>query len=346
MKDVSIGFTQILEDPKWRWVWHLFFWIYIYLDVIFSIFGITPEDEGYHIIFLGFLLDVAIVYINLYVLSPKFLLKGKYLEYIFFTFFSLILVLTFNYYAYETHIYDPEYWEEYWLSINLVDLLDNSFMIGMALSFKFLKSMFHSEKKIQEISQEQLKTELGFLRNQVNPHFLFNTMNSFYIQAKKGDQQLPENILSLSDLLRYQIYNTQKEFVSLKDELEYLKNYLDLENTRRDNLNINFESVGSIDSVKIAPLLLITMVENAVKYSQRTDGARAIINIKTEVVDERIYFTISNTKGKVNEINSPDSGVGLSNLTKRLELIYPDDHQYATRDSTDIFTTSLILGQR
>ncbi len=345
MKDVSIGFTQLLEDQKLRWVWHLFFWMYIYLDVIFALFGITPEVD-YPIVFFSFLTDAFIVYVNLYLLVPLFLTKGKYLEYLFFTFLTLFIGLICNYYNYELHISDPEYWEEYWISENLVQLVDGSFMIGMALAFKFLKNMLMSEKKIQEISQEQLKTELGFLRSQVNPHFLFNTMNSFYVQAKKGDQQLPENILSLSDILRYQIYNTKKEFVSLKDELEYLKNYLDLENTRRDNLNINFESKGPIDTMKIAPLLLITMVENAVKYSQRTDGGRAIIHIKTEVIDERIYFTISNTKGKVNEINSPDSGIGLTNLIKRLELIYPDDHQYATKDGLDIFTTSLILGKR
>ncbi len=345
MKDKTIGFTQLIENPKMRWVWHLIFWTYIYLDAIFAVFGITPEVD-YLLVFLSFLVDASIVYINLYLLVPRFLAKGKYLEYMFFTFLTLGAGLIFDYYAFEVHLNEPEYWDEYWLSENLINLLDSSFMVGMALAFKFLKNMLMSEKKIQKISQEQLKTELGFLRSQVNPHFLFNTMNSFYVQAKKGDQQLPENILSLSDILRYQIYNTKKEFVSLKDELEYLKNYLDLENTRRDNLNINFESKGEIDTMKIAPLLLITMVENAVKYSQRTDGGRSIIHIKTEVIDERIYFTISNTKGKVNEINSPDSGIGLTNLIKRLELIYPDDHQYATKDGVDIFTTSLILGKR
>ena len=253
---------------------------------------------------------------------------------------SLGIILLYNQYA-----YPPMDCEDCGLLELFLDLTTNLSLLAVAIAIKLFKHTYVNEKRIQDINEEKLKTELGFLKNQVNPHFLFNTMNSFYIQAKKKDSALPEAILSLSDLLRYQIYDTTKEFVPLTSEIEYIRNYLDLENNRRDNLDIQIKSNGVDSQVKIAPLLLLPLVENAVKYSQKTDGTRSIINISIEV-DDRISFAVSNTKGKVDQIKSPDSGIGLDNLKKRLELIYPDDHNFAFKDVDKIYTASLILGKR
>lgn len=348
MKQSQSGFVGILLDTRYRVLWHILFWIAVYMDQFLSIFGLTPGFENPMIVFIGFLIDVAIVYFNLYVLVPTFLLKEKIILYVVGTILSLTVIIIFNHYAYpltEEMINDPYYEEDYWLTDTIVNLLSNAYMMGMAVAIKLFKHLYSKDRRIQEIKEEKLRTELGFLRNQVNPHFLFNTMNSFYIQAKKKDDALPDAIMSLSDLLRYQIYETEKEYVSIESEVEYVKNYLDLENNRRDNLDINVVTNGVTKQVKIAPLLLLPLVENAVKYSQRTDGGSAIINLNVEVND-RIYFTIINTKGKVDRIKSPDSGIGLNNLTKRLGLIYPDDHQYVFKDEANTYTTSLILGKR
>ena len=348
MEQSRSGFVGALLNKKYRVFWHILFWVAVYMDLFLSYFGMTPSFDEQVWVFLGFLLDMALVYFNLYVLLPKFLLKEKLLQYGFLTALSLLLIYFFNKIAYpipEELLNDPEFSPDYILSDDIINVLSNAYMMGLAVAIKLFKNIYTKDKRIQNIEQEKLRTELGFLRNQVNPHFLFNTMNSFYIQAKKKDDALPEAIMSLSDLLRYQIYETEKEYVSIDSEIEYIKNYLDLENNRRDNLDINIKTKGINKQVKIAPLLLLPLVENAVKYSQRTDGKRAIINLDIEI-DDRISFTIINTKGKVSKIKSPDSGIGLNNLTKRLELIYPDDHQYVFKDAEETYTSSLILGKR
>ena len=349
MEHSQSNFVELLLDKRYRVLWHIIFWLVLYVDPFFALLGITPPlDVPWYILMLGLLFDMFLVYINIYVLLPRFLLKGKIVIYIILSLASLVLILYFNELVMPFEYASEEEAKEaaqYWLPDYIATLLNNAFMFGMAVSIKLFKYLFEKEQRIQQINEEKLKTELGFLKNQVNPHFLFNTMNSFYIQAKKKDNALPEAILSLSDLLRYQIYDTTKEYVPLSSELDYIRNYLDLENNRRDNLDITIKSSGELKNVKIAPLLLLPLVENAVKYSQRTDGQRSIININLEV-DDRITFAISNTKGKVDQIKSPDSGIGLDNLQKRLDLIYPDDYSFGFKDVDKIYTTSLILGKR
>lgn len=342
--------VNAIFDPKLRYLWHILFWIVMYLDPFFALVGLTPPIDFPIVLFLGFAIDVFLVYFNIYVLIPNLLFKEKIFLYIFFTIISLGVILLFN--NVSDSIICPECAEEiaeedkrYLVVYTLLELVQNAAMIAIAAAIKLFKFIYQKDRRIQEINEEKLKTELGFLKNQVNPHFLFNTMNSFYIQAKKKDNNLPEAILSLSDLLRYQIYDTSKEFVSLESEINYIRNYLDLENNRRDNLDIKLKIDGNLKSVKIAPLLLLPLVENAVKYSQKTDGSRAIININVEV-DDRISFAISNTKGNVDQIKSPDSGIGMENLEKRLNLIYPDDYSFAFKDVDKIYTASLILGKR
>ena len=325
-------------------MWHILFWVTMYLDPVLSVVGVTPDIDYVYLMIIGFIIDVFLVYFNLYVLIPKFLLKEKVLTYVILSLLSLSLILIFNHFVYDL-TYDPEFDDEYKWSDKIVDLIGNASMLGMAVAIKLFKQIYQKDNILQQIKEEKLKTELGFLKNQVNPHFLFNTMNSFYIQAKKKDNALPEAILSLSDLLRYQIYDTSKEYVPLENEINYIRNYLDLENNRRDNLDIQIKTDGDLKQIKIAPLLLLPLVENAVKYSQKTDGSRSIINIKVEI-EEDISFAISNTKGNVDQIKSPDSGIGLDNLKKRLDLIYPNDYSFGFRDSPTIYTASLILGKR
>lgn len=336
--------VDLILDKKYRIMWHILFWVFIYVDPLLSIFGFTSPIDYPLVLVVGFLLDVFLVYFNMYVLIPKLLWKNKIILYILLTVLSIVIILVFN----NLCLYPLEGMEspEGLLFEDLVlDFFNNAEMLILPIAIKFFKHNYEKDKRIKEISEERLKTELGFLKNQVNPHFLFNTMNSFYIQAKKNDKALPEAILSLSDLLRYQIYDTTKEYVPLKNEIDYIKNYLDLEKNRRDNLDIQLKVTGITPQVKIAPLLLLPLVENAVKYSQMTDGSRSIININVEV-DDQITFAISNTKGKVDQIKSPDSGIGLDNLTKRLDLIYPDDHSFRFKDSEKIYTASINLGKR
>ncbi len=332
--------ADIVLQNKFRWLWHILFWIFIYLDEFFALFGITPPLEDPLPVVIGLIIDIIVVYFNLYFLLPKFLMQKKFGIYILATTASLLLILLYNYIQYADDCY------ECLLSDNIQNFVHNAFIIGLAVAIKMVKDNFQTRMSLEKVSSEKLKTELGFLKNQVNPHFLFNVLNGFYIQAKKKDEQLPDAILSLSDILRYQIYETRKEFVSVVNEFEYLKNYLHLEQNRRDNLKLEISDHHLTNQAKIAPLLLLPLVENAVKYSQTTDGSESSIKLTLKVVDGKIEFNLINTKGKVDEIRSPDSGIGLDNIQKRLDLIYPEDYVFDIQDSDDIYHVCLILGAK
>lgn len=338
-KSQSVLYRFILEDKFWL-VRHLLFWSVYFSDELLSFAGITPEYEDWECVLLRFVVEVSMVYLNLYVLIPKFFAKNKIYTYLFLTALSILVFAGIEYYFLELDIMGNVLSDLIYLAIS------KTMIIGLAISIKLFKINYRTRANLDQVSLEKLKTELGFLKNQVNPHFLFNTMNSFYIQAKKKDDKLPDAIMALSDLLRYQIYDTEKEFVSIASELEYIRNYLDLEKNRRDALEIKITSDKVTNHDKIAPLLLLPVVENATKYSQRTDGGTAVIEVEMKVIDNYIYFSIKNTKGKIDQIKSPDSGVGLDNLTRRLELIYPDDHEYKIEETEESYKSILKVGVR
>ncbi len=184
-----------------------------------------------------------------------------------------------------------------------------------------------------EIAQQHKEGELNLLLARLSPHFLFNTLNSLYGISIAKQQLVPDLLLKLSDLLRYSIYDVRKPFVPLSDELGYILNYIDFEKLRLGNRVIVNESLASVDggSVSIAPMLLITFVENAFKHSKRSARKDIEINISLAITDDRVFFGISNTLGNQKEEKdfTPErSGIGLSSTLKRLELLYGRDHSF------------------
>jgi two-component system, LytTR family, sensor kinase len=175
---------------------------------------------------------------------------------------------------------------------------------------------------------------------QIHPHFLFNTLNTMYGFALKKADETPEMILKLSNLLDYLLYNIDKPFVLLTDEINYIKDYIELEKMRfNDTLDISFNCNNISESIKIAPMLLLTFVENSFKHG-RLKNSLLTIKIDLSCTAESILFSIENTSSKS---ESSNKGIGLQNIQKRLDMLYKDQYHLKIDDSETVFKVNLEL---
>jgi LytS/YehU family sensor histidine kinase len=210
----------------------------------------------------------------------------------------------------------------------------------MKLNIIASKKTKHLETKILETQLKLKEQELNYLKMQIHPHFLFNTLNTMYGFALKKADETPEMILKLSNLLDYLLYQVDKPFVSLTHEINHIEDYISLEKMRfNDTLSINLIKDIHSESIEIAPMLFLPFVENSFKHGKILDGKLAIdISFKCE--NNSIHFKIKNTHSKTAFIKS---GIGLENIKKRLELLYKNQYDLAINEDDDFFEVQLKL---
>lgn len=210
---------------------------------------------------------------------------------------------------------------------------------------KIMSDSFRLRKRLLEVEKEKISTELNFLRSQVNPHFLFNVMNTIYFQIDKKNTVARASVEKLSEMLRYQLYECTSDKIEIAKELEYIKNYVAIQTLRLEKgSDISLSIKGEIKSFKIAPLLILPIVENAFKHiSHFKDASLNRINIVLQQHDNYFIVDASNTydttTGVPQLINS--GGLGVQNLRRRLELLYPGCHQLEIKQNGSLFHTSL-----
>ena len=196
-------------------------------------------------------------------------------------------------------------------------------------------------KWLQNLKVKKAEAELALLKTQINPHFFFNTLNNLHALTLKKHENAPEVVLKLSHIMRYTIYEGKKEHVFLKDEITFLKNYIELHKIRyHKNVKINF-SHNSNDSDTIAPLLFIVLLENAFKHGAEKLIENAFISINLESNSDTVYFTVQNNFD-VDE-QSTQNGIGLDNLKRRLHLLYPKKHTLVIEQINHIYTADLKI---
>ncbi len=328
-------FEWILQD-RYRVFFHLIFWFVMYMDEWLSLVGITSAFEDWEIIFLPFLIDATLVYLNLYVLIPFLLLRGRLWGYIAATAISILIVVALEYQLFDLDCEDCVLWETIAFSL----LIPTITLLGTAIAVKIFKFYLRSQARLRELENTNLKTELSYLKNQINPHFLFNALNNIYVLSRKRPDETPEAVLLLSDLLRYQLYDCVQEQVALKDEIEYLKNYLKLDKLRKSNTKIEFDVKGNINGKMVAPFLFLPFVENAVKHGLNPDG-ESYLSINIEVGKE-LYFHVANSKSPYTD-DKPIGGIGLTNVRRRLELLYPKRHTLNIRNEKERYIVDLHI---
>lgn len=198
-----------------------------------------------------------------------------------------------------------------------------------------------AEKRAREIENEQLRTELSFLHMQINPHFLFNSLNTIYGLSLKKSDNAPKAVLKLSQLLRYMIEETGHDMVPLEQEVTYLNNYIELQKMRSGStLSVDFNTEGDVMIASIAPMLLLPFVENAFKYGL-SHSVDSPIQINLNVSSSEILFTVVNKKFENTERHS--SGIGISNVERRLQLLYPKKHELQIQDTGEKYFVKLKI---
>jgi len=215
-------------------------------------------------------------------------------------------------------------------------------ILAISTSIKATQSLYLNEEKRKEIQNEKLSAELLFLKSQINPHFFFNTLNNLYYLAQTKSDQSPVAILKLSEIMRYIIYEAVKDRVPLAKEIDYIQNYIDLQRLRlNNNVSIEFTAHLGVQSHQIGPMLLIPFVENAFKhgidYTQPTT-----VSISALVEDNTLHFCVKNPHIQQNRVNLVSSGVGLKNVKKRLELLYPGNFRLSIQED-QLFTVDLHI---
>lgn len=207
-------------------------------------------------------------------------------------------------------------------------------------------SSFASQKEKEAIQLERnnLETEIKFLKSQINPHFLFNSLHNIYALTIINSEQASNQVLKLSDILRYMLYDSNEETVALEREVEYLKNYLGLAQLKdKRGMDINFDVDVEAMNVHVAPLLFIPFVENAFKHSQIEDLQNGYIHIALKTAGHQLTFTVDNSKPKIPYKKDEVGGVGLSNIKQRLKLLYPEKHTLDIEETEDRFKITLEL---
>lgn len=201
---------------------------------------------------------------------------------------------------------------------------------------------FNQGKSILKLKTEKEKTELLHLQNQVNPHFFFNMLNNLYGLVDKDSKKAQELILKLSDMMRYSIYNGQKEWVLISEELSYLQNYIELHKMRYHKaIDIVFSHEIKDEDYKIMPLLFIILLENAFKHGVENLTEHAYVHINMKAENNQIFFNIENNFDP--SIETVHKGIGLDNLKRRLELVYPKNHSLSFTKTGDVYKAKLNI---
>lgn len=209
------------------------------------------------------------------------------------------------------------------------------YLIGVATSLLFAINV-----RLQKVEEDKMKSELSFLKAQINPHFLFNTLNSIYALAIKKDDKTAEAIVQLSELMRYIITNANDDVIVLEKEINYINNFVQLQKTRLGNtVNIEYAVEGNAYGKSITPLILISFIENAFKYGVNPNQNSEIV-IRITIDDE--YLTLFVSNHKVENLQS-DSGIGLQNTIERLSLLYPDNHVLTIDDNQEKYIVNLNI---
>lgn len=215
-------------------------------------------------------------------------------------------------------------------------------LFGLLVAYFVLSWLFNQWKGIQQLKNEKSRAELLHLKSQVNPHFFFNTLNNLYGLINKDPQKARELALQLSDMMRYTIYEGQKERVNLEDELEYLKNYIDLHKKRyHKKIELQFNHHIQEKNYKVMPLLFIILLENAFKHGVENLRQNAYIHINLIAGNDKVHFAIENNFDQ--EELPQKAGIGLQNLKRRLELMYPNKYNLSISASNNIYKAQLDI---
>lgn len=303
----------------------------------FSLFGFIDDLLALFRWTNGLLL-IAVFYFNYFIAIPRFYIPQKYLPLLLSFIGSLAVFFLLNYMLYLYVPHDAKF--QHAGGVKVLGPSFNFYMFIIVYVFSFAICAY---EQWQTTKGQMLNTELSFLKAQINPHFLFNTLNSIYALTLVRSENAPDAVVKLSGMMRYSVSEANLSQVSLSKEIGYISNYIELQKLRiTDKIVITFEVTGDMEDKHIAPFLLIPFVENAFKYGVNAEE-NSDIWIKIEINDFDLHMQIENNKVFVRKDKDYGASLGIKNTKQRLQLLYPGMHVLKIRDGKYDFTVSLYV---
>ena len=342
---------------KYRMAFHILVLV-IMMSLPWLVIPLRANLEFAKLLTIRASLLVPFYLLNVFVFIPKFLNGQRYVWYVGAIILSFLVILLVNtqldfLYIFaeimETKAIEREGMRPraFTIPLQLIFPFIVSFSIGT--SFEMILNSEQQRRAKEEIKKEKLYSELSFLKSQINPHFLFNSLNNIYSLTQRNSKNASQAILLLSDLMRYILYDSVQSKIKLTQEIQCLKNYIALQRlriSRKESVKIDFNESGNFSTIYIEPLILIPFLENAFKHGVSYSRA-SLVSINLKVEASVIRFDVYNTKKQANtstlDSANGHSGIGLSNTIRRLNLCYPDRYELRINESPDYYETKLTI---
>lgn len=349
----TISFERLIFKTP-RLIWHLVFWI-VFISFFAIVYGSFEEEYGRQ--FLIQLTDAIVqippVYISLYYLMPRLLFKEKYVAFSI-SLIAFVFLFCIGSWMVYVHIQHPLFWShdgyvpELWNWGKIFKATGKIYpVVILAIVIKWFKYWYQDQKRTQHLEQEKLQAELKFLKAQVHPHFLFNTLNNLYALTLRQSKDASEVVLKLSDLLDYMLYECNADWVPLKKEIKLVEDYISLEKIRYGKrLEVSFDIRGDVEETMIAPMMILPFVENSFKHGVSGELDQSWVSIDLTVKKESLTLKVENSKSKNGEHEDRfdyKQGIGLKNVKRRLDLLYADRFDLNILDSEESFLVVLKL---
>lgn len=330
---------------------HLSFWC-VYLS--FFIYRVSSFQRGdvdwsrvLAVAAVQFSFAMIIGYFNYFYLLPRFLKDKNGWRYVGQFMLTFAILITIRIYIerivisqfpdHRNYMYDPRF---------IVQVVTTNLFVVIFLGMiRFVVDWFEFEAHKKNVENEKLTAELNFLKAQINPHFLFNTLNNLYYLAYTKSPNTPEVIAKLSQMMRYMIYDSNYPQVPLSKEIEYMENYISLERLRlNDQIPIRFNVEGNPDRYMVTPLIFITFLENAFKHGVTNNNPKAWINISISLEGSECSYEVENSKiPNAKPVTEEKSGIGLQNVKRRLDLSYPDRYELEVKEDPEKYKVKLKI---
>jgi len=338
-KQIHQFFTQQVVVHSLIWIFALLFHL-----------ALQTFDQNFLFHFTNSLLAVSIwmslVYYNREYLIPNYLTKERVPTYFGLLILSVLIITPIGnillYFKFDNY---PNY-QHSLAQTHHSQFLVNFFVVGTSTIIKIISDWVKHQRERAELQTQTMQSELRFLKSQINPHFLFNTLNNLYALTLKKSDKAPEIVVKLSEMMRYMLYECNEKRVPLEKEVNYVKNYLDLEALRQGkDVEIKFEVQGEVAQQKIAPLMFIPFLENSFKHGLNHAISEGFVHIILLIEDKDILFHIENSKpDSIPLTEHPRSGgIGLVNVRRRLNILYPDHHTLSIENQPNIYIVDLKL---
>ncbi len=332
---------------SWKIFCHVLFWVVSIAFFVYIAYANTKLPPAAILLtFVGYgAVNISLFYFNYLFLIPRFLDRNQYHKYglaitvtvVMYALTKYAIALCFRSIALTHENGRATTFGEYFTSA----LVTSSIFVFLSTALKFTVDWFNNERVQRDLENQRLSAELAFLKSQINPHFLFNSLNSIYSLAYQRSETTPEAILKLAEIMRYMLYECNDAKVDLAKELQYLQSYIDMQKIRYDGqVFVNFCVHGKTDKQQIAPLLLIAFIENAFKHGVANDPKQPIL-LQVHIKEDELYFYLHNKKHHHNR--DAGGGIGMHNVKRRLQLLYPGQYIMKVKDEKEDYSCELTL---